>query len=174
MEEDMALTIRKCTKQQEFYKAFEKLSTICDEMGWGDPHSYARGKEIYAACVLGHTVSQTLSGADAYSNGDPIEYKSTTDKNCKGSYTGISVKSTWQEQDKYLKDEKILKYPWHFYNRFDKGKMVESWKMSGQQVYNLLMPKIKSKYTTQSSKADPRLSATITWSEIKKYGTKVI
>lgn len=173
----MALTVRKCTKQQRFLDCFKELSDICEEANWGDPHSYARGKEIYAACVLDHKVSDTLSGADAFTlQGEPVEYKSTIKDTCRGAYTGISVKSTWKQQVKYLKDEKILKYPWHYYNRFDGGKLVESWRMSGQDVYNILLPKIKKNYENKASSdaADPRLSATITWANIKKYGTKII
>ena len=173
----MALTIRKCTKQQRFLNLFKNLSDLCEEANWGDPHSYARGKEIYAACVLGHKVSKTLSGADAFTlQGEPLEYKSTIQETNRGAYTGISVKSTWAKQLKYLKEEKILKYKWHYYNRFARGKLVESWKISGEDVYSILLPKIKNKYRNKanSSAADPRLSANITWGEIKKYGTKVI
>ena len=32
-------------------------------------------------------------------------------KDPQGSYTGISVQTTWDEQEKYLQEEKILKYP---------------------------------------------------------------
>ena len=161
-------------KQKEFYKTFKKLSQICEEMGWGDPHSYARGREIYAACALGHNVAKEYSGADAYdSDGKELEYKSTIAKNCKGAYTGISVKNTWEEQVKYLKEEKILKYTWHYYNRFENGQLVESWKMSGQKVYELLLPKIKKAFNKDSKSADPRLAASITWGEIKKHGTKI-
>lgn len=173
----MALTVRKCTKQKQFLDLFKKLSDLCEEANWGDPHSYARGKEIYAACVLGHKVSETLSGADAYTlQGDPLEYKSTTQKTNRGAYTGISVKPTWSEQVEYLKKEKILKYKWHYYNRFEGGQLVESWRMSGQDVYDILLPKIKKKYQKKanSTAADPRLSANITWGEIKKYGEKII
>lgn len=173
----MALTLRKCTRQKRFYECFQELSDICAEAKWGDPHSYARGREIYAACVLGHKVSDTLSGADGYDQeGNPVEYKSTIGKHCQGAYTGVSVKSTWEAQKEYLIKEKICKYPWHFYNRFDGGKLVESWKMSGQKVYEILLPKLKKKYEklSTSTAADPRLAATVTWKEIKKHGSQVV
>lgn len=173
----MALTIRRCTRQKQFLDLFKELSDLCEKANWGDPHSYARGKEIYAACVLGHKVSSTLSGADAFTlEGDPLEYKSTTQKNNRGTYTGISVKPTWRKQVNYLKKEKILKYKWHYYNRFDSGVLVESWRIPGQKVYDILLPKIKKSYKKKanSTAADPRLSANVTWSEIKKYGKKII
>ncbi len=143
--------------------------------GGGDPFSYARSKEILAACKLGHEVAHTYSGADAFNeNGDPVEYKSTIDSRVKGAYTGISVQPTWAEQKKYLFEEKLAKYPEHYYNRFENGKLVESWRMSGQKVYDLLLPKLRKSYKTVLQKKDPRLSANITTSEIQKYGTRVI
>ena len=71
-------------------------------------------------------------------------------------------------------EEKIAKYPKHYYNRFEDGKLVESWMMKGMDVYNILLPKLKNKYLTVLEKKDPRLSASISWTEIKKFGTKVI
>jgi hypothetical protein len=177
----MALTLRKSTKEtieQKYKKHFEEISSICKEKGWGDPHSYARGKEIYAAIALGHTVAEEYSGPDAFGlDGEEMEYKSTIDKNCKGSYTGISVKDTWPEQLNYLTKEKLGKYE-HYYNRFKDGVLVESWMMPGAKVLELLTPKLKKSFeklkSNKKQKADPRLSAQITWTEIKTYGTKVI
>jgi len=83
------------------------------------------------------------------------------------------VQPTWEEQEKYLTDKKIGKYPEHFYNRFNGGKLVESWKMDGKTVLRLLTPKLRRKFDTVLQKKDPRLSAEITWTEIKKHGTKV-
>jgi len=163
------------TPEQEYRNLYERMAQLCADQGWGDPFSYARSKEIYAATVLGHNVAQTFSGADAFNQqGDPVEYKSTINKNNKGSYTGISVQPTWEEQEKYLTDKKIGKYPEHFYNRFSGGRLVESWKMDGKTVLRLLKPKLRRKFDTVLQKKDPRLSADITWSEIQQYGTRVI
>lgn len=165
----------KLTPEQEYIKLYQKMAELCAQKGWGDPHSYARSKEIYAAAALGHKVAPTLSGADAIGpNGDEYEYKSTTAAKVKGSYTGISVQTTWDEQEKYLREEKILKYPKHFFNRFDGGKLVESWSLTGQQVYDILLPKLEKKYPTVLNKKDPRLSANVTNTEIKKYGKRII
>jgi len=170
----MALTLRKSTAKERYIKTYKELSDICKQQGWGSPHCYARGKEIYAALSLGHNVASKLSGADAYdSNGNELEYKSTIQKNCQGAYTGISVKDSWTEQKKYLDKEKIGKYKNHYYNRFEDGMMVESWTISGSKVLELLTPKIKKSFLSQKTKADPRLSATITWKEIQKHGTKI-
>ena len=163
------------TPEQEYKKLFERMANLCEQQGWGDPFSYARSKEIYAAASLGHQVAAEYSGADAYHKDEtPVEYKSTIGNKCKGTYTGISVQPTWEEQEKYLRDKKIAAYPKHYYSRFDAGHLAECWTMSGKKVLELLLPKLKRKYLTVLSKKDPRLSAVITWGEIKKYGTRVI
>jgi hypothetical protein len=162
------------TPEQKYRNLYESMAQLCADQGWGDPFSYARSKEIYAATVLGHNVAQTFSGADAFNQqGDPVEYKSTINKNNKGSYTGISVQPTWEEQERYLREEKLAKYSEHYYNRFEDGKLAESWKMSGEDVFNLLLPKLKAKFPTVLTKKDPRLSANITWKEIQDKGTPV-
>ena len=102
--------------EKRFLELYDGMSVLCAKNGWGDPHSYARGKEINASIRLGHSVSPTLSGADAYdADGLPVEYKSTIAKNCKGTYTGISKQSTWDEQVKHLQEEKIGKYQFTLY-----------------------------------------------------------
>ena len=161
------------TFEEEYVELYKQMAEICDKKGAGDPFSYARSKEIYAAIVLGHEVSETLSGADAYTKeGNPCEYKSTTTKNCKGAYTGISVQKTWGKQVKYLVEEKIVPYE-HYYTRFAKGRLVEAWMMPGELVYKILLPKIKTSYETLSSRKDRRVSADMCWTDIKKHGTKV-
>ena len=161
--------------EQEYRKLYERMAEICEEQGWGDPFSYARSKEIYAATVLGHQVATTFSGADAFNQAnEPVEYKSTIAKNPKGAYTGFSVQPNWEEQKRYLFEEKLAKYPEHYYNRFNAGRLAESWVMSGQNVYNILTPKLEAKYPDVLTKKDPRLSANISWTEIKKYGKQVI
>jgi len=163
------------TPEQEYCETYRKLWEISDANGWGNPGSYARSKEIYAALVLGHRVADTLSGADAFNEkGEPVEYKSTIGKHCQGSYTGISVQATWEEQERYLYEKKLAKYPEHYYNRFEEGQLAESWKMSGERVFKILLPKLKAKFPTVLTKKDPRLSANITWTEIQKFGTQVI
>jgi hypothetical protein len=160
---------------EEFKYLYERMACLCEEQGWGDPFSYARGKEIYASIELGHKVAGTLPGADAFNKEEePVEYKSTTGKAVKGAYTGISVQPTWEEQEVYLREKKIEIYPEHFFNRFEVGRLAESWVMSGAKVLEVLHPKLYKKYPTVLNKKDPRLSATVTTKEIKKYGRRVI
>ena len=162
--------------QQEYINKYEDLAKFAADNNLGDVFSYARSKEVLVACYLGHTVANDYSGADAFNqDGQPIEYKSTIDKNPKGAYTGISVLSNWKDQETYLREKKIGKYPEHYYNRFSRetGMLVESWKLTGEKVLELLLPKLKRKFTTVLTKKDPRLSANITWTNIKQFGEQV-
>ena len=162
--------------QQQYIDHYKALAEISARNGWGDPHSYGRGKEIYADFQLGHKISLTLSGADAYNqNDEPVEYKSTIGKTAQGAYTGISVQSTWDEQKRYIIEDKIGKYSEHYYNRFDPASgLVESWKISGDQVLKLVLPKIRKAYAKTHTQKDPRIGVSITNTEIKKYGERVI
>ena len=92
-----------------FKKHFEGLYEVCDDEGWGDPFSYARSREIHMAIELGHEVSEDYSGSDATDDKGEVEYKSTIGDNISATYNGISVKDTWEEQDEYLRSEKLLK-----------------------------------------------------------------
>ena len=162
---------------EKYIRLYNEMATLCQKNNWGDPFSYARSKEIYATCVLNHTMPgpSDYSGADAINQyGEGVEYKSTIGKKVKGAYTGISVQPTWDSQVKYLREEKILKYPEHYFNRFEDGKLVESWVLTGQQVYDILLPKLKKKFATVLSKKDPRLSANVTNKDIINNGRKVI
>jgi len=165
------------TPQEQFVDLYKQMADLCDQNDWGDPFSYARAKEIYATCALGHTMPgpNMFAGADGINqSGQPVEYKSTTSKNCRGAYTGISVQDTWEKQEKYLVVDKIGKYPEHYYNRFADGKLVESWRMSGSKVLKILLKKLRDKYPTALDKKDPRLAANITWTEIQENGEQVI
>lgn len=166
---------RKEAPEERYRRLYEEIATLCESQGWGDPFSYARGKEIYAATKLGHRVAPDYSGADALGpNGEEYEYKSTIGKRCKGSYTGISVQPTWEEQEEYLINQKIGKYSKHYYNRFEGGKLVESWEVDGQDVLDILLPKLKRNYANTLSRKDPRLSADVCWGEITKKGRRII
>jgi hypothetical protein len=165
------------TPEQKFQELYKEMWDLCQEKDWGDPFSYARAKEIYATCSLNHQMPgpTMYAGADGINEqGQPVEYKSTTGKNCQGSYTGISVQKDWRQQEKYLVTEKLGKYPEHYYNRFEDGKLIESWKLSGKKVLDILLPKLAKKFDTVSQQKDPRLAATVTWKEIQEYGEQVI
>lgn len=173
---DLKNLLAQLSPEEQFAFCFSHMTLACKEQKWGDPMSYARSKEILAAHALGHKVSDTLSGADAYNKaGHPVEYKSTTGARMNMFYSGISVHDTWSQQEKYLKEQKILPYPEHYANRFDdEGNLVESWKLTGEVVYNLLLPKLRKNWENRSNRKDPRLAANLSQKEIKLYGTRVI
>ena len=162
------------TAVEEFKMLFERMYKLCDEQGWGDPFSYARSREIHIAGTLGHKISDTLSGADGIDEDGECEYKSTICKNINGAYNGISVQSTWEEQEEYLLNEKIAKYKNHYIARYEGGKIAEICKLDGMDVFNILCPKLEKKFPTILTKKDPRLGASLTQKEIYKYGEQII
>jgi hypothetical protein len=164
------------TPEQKFQQLFEEMYSLCDEQGWGDPFSYARSREIHLAGLLGHTVADDYSGADAIDSDGECEYKSTIGKNINGTYNGISVQPTWEDQEEYLIKEKLGKYNNHYIARYEKGKVVEVWKISGDDVLSILLPKLKKDWNRKinGNHKDPRLSATISKKEIYAVGTCVL
>ena len=161
--------------EQRYQQLFENMYKLCEEQGWGDPFSYARSREIHMAGVLGHTVAEDYSGADAYDKYDlPIEYKSTIGKKLTATYNGISVQDTWENQVNYLVDEKIGKYNHHYYARYKDGKIVEVWRMTAKQVLDELIPALKKKFNTVKNRKDPRLGHTISNRIIKDQGTQIM
>ena len=163
--------------QQRYLDAFAALYEAAEEMNAGDPMSYARSREIHLACILGHSVADTYSGADAYEeDGTPVEYKSTIGKTISATYNGISVQPTWEDQEAYLIEHKIGCYPRHYYARYEGPKVVEVWVMDSDAVLSLLLPKAQKQYATKrNGKAkDPRIGVTISSGEIRKFGRRIV
>jgi hypothetical protein len=166
------------TPEQKFQQLFEEMYDLCQNEGWGDPFSYARSREIHMAGVLGHKIADTYSGADAISP-DPeegeVEYKSTIAKSINGTYNGISVQDTWEEQERYIIEDKIGKYSSHYYARYKDGRIVEIWKLDAQTVLKILLPKIQKQYPKKKKgfSKDPRIGVTISQQEIKNNGTRI-
>ena len=165
------------TPQEEFKQCWDKLYKICNDNNWGDPFNYSRGKEIIMANFLNHTIANSLSGADAYEDKEltiPVEYKSTIAKKIQATYNGISLESTWDDQLKYLKEKKICNYKHHFFARFEQGQIVEMYKMSGDKVYDYIVPKIKKQYFKEKKGKDPRLGTIITTNYIINNAEKLL
>ena len=160
---------------KEYKRQYLALAALCEEeMGVGDAFSYARSKEILAAIELQHEISESLSGADGIDEVGECEYESTVQPIIQGAYTGISVQDTWEEQEVYLKEEKIGKYEHHYINRFAGSKgLVESWRLSGKDVLSILLPKLKKKFGKLNHLKDRRLAATVTKKDILKYGVRL-
>ena len=150
------------------------MYAVCERNGWGDPFSYARSREIMMAIVMKQKIAETYSGADGFDEAGGAEYKSTIQANIQGAYNGISVQPSWVDQLLYLENEKIGKYSNHYFARFSKGKIVELWCLSAEDVLLILVPKLKKQYFSESNRKDPRLGATVTKKEIYKYGRCLI
>ena len=163
--------------QQQYLDAFAALYEAADALNAGDPMNYARSREIHLACLQGHTVADSYSGADAYeADGTPVEYKSTIGNTISATYNGISVQPTWEEQEAYLIDHKIGCYPRHYFARYDGAQVAEVWVMDADTVLTLLMPKAQKQYATKrNGKAkDPRIGITISAGEIRKHGRRLV
>lgn len=165
------------SKKERYIKAYKELYEASMDLGAGDPTSYARSREIYLACVLGHTVADTYSGADAFEkDGSPAEYKSTNGASIGATYNGISVQPTWEEQEAYLIKHKIGCYPRHYYSRYDGAELAEVWVLDSDAVLSLLLPKAQRQYASKrNGKAkDPRIGVTLSAGEIRKYGDRIL
>ena len=161
------------TLNQEWLDCFNKLQSLSDQLNVGDPFNYNRGREIHTAITLGLEVSDTLSGADAYKDGDPVELKSTIGK-LKATYNGVSVQPTWEEQERYLVEDKIGKYKYHYICRYEGSKLAECYVLSGDDVLSILLPKFHKQYHQERNAKDPRLGQQLNASEIRKYGFSVV
>jgi len=154
-----------------------ELMTLLSEEGLST--DLRKLREIQASIQTGCRPNSEKSGPDCFYQEDgqwhPAERKSCITKNINGSYTGISVKTSWEEQVEYL-NTKVKAMGRHYFDRFDPftGALVESWYLTGQQVFDIILPTLKKAYPTTLDKADPRLSAGVCMTKIKQYGTKVI
>lgn len=167
------MTGNQMTLSQQWLEAFDKLNQLSEQLNVGDPFNYNRGREIHTALKLGLTISPTLSGADAYLGDDPVELKSTITKSIKATYNGISVQPSWEEQEKYLINEKIGKYKYHYITRYNGSKLEEVWRLSGDDVLSILLPKLRTQYHSVATRKDPRLGASLTKKEIITLGESI-
>ena len=162
------------TDEQLYLDLYEQMYAVCERNNWGDPFSYARSKEIMMAIIMKQQIATTFSGADGFDEDGGAEYKSTTQKKIQGTYNGISVQPTWEEQLRYLYDDKIGKYLHHYFARFDGAKLVELWVLEADNVLQILIPKLRRSYQSRAHRKDPRLGANVTKAEIYKYGRCLI
>lgn len=169
----------------------QEVIHIANMIGVGDPLAPCRYREILMANYLSHEVSETLQGCDAFKITDKgkrevYEYKTKTCKRSKktgeilpssleGRYD-LSSQINWEEQDKYLRKEKIMNYKYHYYAVFnEKQQMKELWMLSGKKVYNLLLPAIKEKYFQDKSRLkNQSLYVSLSAEKIRKNGTCLI
>ena len=146
----------------------EEISKLTESMGLGDIFSYSKVKEVLMAHKLGHQVPEGFFGADGITpEGLEVEYKSTIGEKILATYKGISVQPTWEKQEKYLINEKIGKYPEHYYARFEGTKIVEMWMLTGNDVLEYCLPRLKKQYQSVKSQKDPRFGFQMSQKHIK-------
>jgi len=171
------MTATTTTAQQQYLDAFAALYEAADALNAGDPMSYARSREIHLACLLGHTVADSYSGADAYeADGTPVEYKSTIGAAISATYNGISVQPTWEDQEAYLIDHKIGAYARHYYARYEGAQVAEVWVLDADTVLSLLLPKAQRQYASKrnGNAKDPRIGVTLSAGEIRRHGRRLV
>ena len=153
------------------------LTTLLTERGL--PTDPRKLREVIASIQTGCIARKEKSGPDCYymegAQQQPAERKSTISNNIKGAYTGQSNKNTWNEQVEYTK-RKVKDMKRHYFDRFcaKTGKLEESWYLTGDQVYDIVLPQLRKDYFDPKPKADPRLKASVCMTEIKQNGIKVI
>ena len=164
------------TPEEKYQSLYEQLYALCEVQGWGDPFSYARSREIHMAGILGHKIADDYSGADAFDEDGGCEYKSTIANRINATYNGISVQDTWEEQERYLIEDKIGKYKNHYYARYEGSIVKEVWRLRCEDVLNIVIPKAKKQYPKKRSgnAKDPRIGVTISKSEIYSVGTRIL
>lgn len=159
--------------RQRFLKLYSEFTEVCATLGVTDPFNYNRARELHTSILLGHLISPTLDGPDAFCNELPVEYKSTIGKKIQGTYNGISVLPTWEEQEAYIRNEKIGKYTYHFWSRYEGSKLMECVRFTGDQILDEILPKLKIQYESCVHKKDPRLGITISSKEFINKGVRI-
>ena len=103
------------------------------------------------------------------------ECRSTPDSMIFSSDGASPIADFWEEQERYLKEDKIGKYRNHYYARYEGGKGVEIWKLNAEDVLRIILPKAKKQYPKKraGNAKDPRIGVTISRREIHQYGVPV-
>jgi hypothetical protein len=177
------MKIKYDTKQYEekinqLLEAKQTMMSISNELEFGDPFASYRIREILLSIHLNHTIAHTLHFEDARNEfNEKIEYKTCTisRKGLYGRYD-ISWQDSWERQKEYMLNEKIANNAYHYFALFDKEHRIqEIYRMKGDTVYNLLLPKIEKKFKNRniSQNKNGSLHATISNLDIMTYGEKI-
>ena len=155
---------------EEVIDAIVNLIDVFKEEGLGDPFGAGRTREAILAEFLDHNIGNDLSGEDAYDeNGNEFEYKTGFDFN--GRYE-VSTFPTWEEQEKYLLNEKIGYYKFHYYATFNRKYEIQKvYRISGEKANKVLIPKFKKFYKRDKKNlASQTLTANMYVNDIREHG----
>lgn len=168
-------------KEKEYIKAYKNFCTAFEALtGSPDPFNYSRAKELHVSLLLGLSWCSGFDGADALDlNGNQIEIKTTTAKNINGTYNGLSVYENWQDFLEYLW-HKFPENTRHIFARYEGPDLAEVYELDNDKVLDILESKLVKNFDengllTEKKKnaKDPRLGASVSMTEIKKYGEKI-
>jgi len=149
-----------------------ELKDLCEFHGLGDPFTGNRMREMLMSFILKQKIGESYSGPDGYDERGKCEYKSTIGPKIKATYNGISRKPSWEEQVVYL-NEKLGNIN-HYVARFDKVNIVELYKLDGDAVVNIILPRIKKQYfDIHTHRADPRLVTILSTGAIYSIGERI-
>lgn len=172
-------------KERAFVNAAELLQEkFYDLTGNADAFNYNRIGEFLTAIALGLDWNSGFNSSDAFDKaGNPIEFKSTTNKNINGTYNGLSASETEDEFIDYMHQ----KYPdntRHIFTRKENGIAVEIWELKNKDVLDILIPKVLNRFypdgvysvinkKTGKPRKDARPGSNVCMTEIKKYGERI-
>jgi len=149
-----------------------------DELG--NPFNYNRGVEYIQAMTFGLRLTKVGGGTDAYHAIEKwfAELKATPFsgftkkgelKSHSFPYNGTTRKATIEEQVEYC-HKKVLRDKYHFLTIIDnsKGSLYQTYKVTGEEMWKVLKDKMIKSW--ENPKGDPRINATVSTNDLKKYG----
>ena len=164
-------------ENQEIYDTWIKLNTLLTKEG--HPTDPRKLREVIASIVTNCETTKEKSGPDCYwRKGQqrlPAERKSTFDTSIKAAYTGLSLQKTWELQKEYLV-KKIKEIPRHYIDLFCRktGKVLKSYYLTGDEVFDIILPQVYVDFHNPNQRADPRLKGRLSEQQIYDHGKKVI
>lgn len=150
--------------------------------GLGNPFNYNRGMEFIQALTFGLILCPVGGGSDAYHALQAwyAELKKTSFlgftkagilKSHSFAYNGTTRKPTLDGQIEYCRT-KILRDKYHFLTIVDdvRGALYQTFKVPGEEMSKVLLPKMIHSWETGTSKGDPRINASVSTNDIMKSG----
>jgi len=169
-------------KEEHLLKKIEEVAEAFEDLtGDKDAFNYNRLGEVQTAILLGLDWNSGFDRKDATDkNGNPIEFKSTTNANVNGTYNGLSAKDNIEEFIEYM-SEKYPNNTRHIIVRKENGTIAEAWELSNKDILDIVIRKVNKNFypegvydsmnrKTGKPKADPRPGARVCMTEIKTYG----
>ena len=149
-----------------------------------DPRTY---RETVAALLTGCRPTIEKSGADCYllkedGSEAKCERKSSEGK-LAAAYTGISWQESWEEFERYIREDKIGNCEWHYFDHFDKqtGALVECYRIPGDLLVEKKIASLRKQWENRLEKMrhgklpkDPRMSFTLGARFIRTHGEPII